>query len=452
MKRLIFIILTLSIVGSCRIYSSYSRPEIEVSDSLFRMPVSEDTSTVASLSWKELFTDPYLQELIDSGLVRNTDLQIARLKIQEAEAVLLLSRMSFVPTLSLNPEASIRSFENAVSKSYSVPVSASWEIDIFGKLRNANEQAKASLLGSRAYCQAVQTQLIATIADSYYTLLMLDEQLELSEQTSDNWESYVKSLNALMENGSVTMSEIAQARASKIQVDASVLSIRQQIRSVENALSVVLGREPSAIERGSLNEAEFPESLSVGIPLQLLRNRPDIMEAEYALQRAFYVTNAAYSAFYPTITLSGLLGWTNSGGGSIVNPGNWLMNAVGSLVQPILNKGNNISQLKISKAQQEEAKLTFQQSILDAGAEVNDALIQWQTAREKIKLDRMQIDELALALKSTELSMEFDDVNYLEVLLARQSLLQAQLAEVEDRYGEISGVISLYHALGGGRY
>ena len=452
MKRLIFIILTLSIVGSCRIYSSYSRPEIEVSDSLFRMPVSEDTSTVASLSWKELFTDPYLQELIDSGLVRNTDLQIARLKIQEAEAVLLSSRMSFVPTLSLNPEASIRSFENAVSKSYSVPVSASWEIDIFGKLRNANEQAKASLLGSRAYCQAVQTQLIATIADSYYTLLMLDEQLELSEQTSDNWESYVKSLNALMENGSVTMSEIAQARASKIQVDASVLSIRQQIRSVENALSVVLGREPSAIERGSLNEAEFPESLSVGIPLQLLRNRPDIMEAEYALQRAFYVTNAAYSAFYPTITLSGLLGWTNSGGGSIVNPGNWLMNAVGSLVQPILNKGNNISQLKISKAQQEEAKLTFQQSILDAGAEVNDALIQWQTAREKIKLDRMQIDELALALKSTELSMEFDDVNYLEVLLARQSLLQAQLAEVEDRYGEISGVISLYHALGGGRY
>ena len=230
---------------------------------------------------------------------------------------------------------------------------------------------------------------------------------------------------------------MAQAEASRLTAEQSVLSLEKQIKELENSLSTLVGIVPQAIERGKLSEAVFSEQLSVGIPLQLLGKRPDVRQAEYALAEAFYATNQARSAFYPQITLS-------------VNPGNWLLQAVGSLTQPLFNKGKNIANLRIAKAQQEEALLAFQQSLLDAGAEVNNALTQWQTARQSLTLDEEKIEQLETALRSTRLLMQHGNTNYLEVLTAQQTLLDARLTKVSDRYEEIQGVINLYHALGGG--
>lgn len=375
-NKILITCLLASTLSSCHIYRAYERPDaITVSDSLYRQPVTaEDTTSLASLSWKELFTDPQLQQLIEAGLAHNTDLGIARLKVKEAEALLMTSRLSYLPSVSQTPQGTLTSLDgNKPSKTYNLAVSADWEIDLFGKLLNAKRGAQAALEQSEAYRQAVQTQLVATIANSYYTLLMLDEQLDITRRTADTWTESLRTMKALKRAGQATEMAVA-----------------------------------------------------------------------------YYATNSARSAFYPGITLSGSAGWTNAAGAAITNPGQWLLSAVGSLVQPLFNRGKNIANLKIAKAQQEEALLTFQQSLLDAGAEVNDALVQWQTARKRIQLDEQQCTSLQSALRSSELLMQYSSQNYLEVITARQALLQAELNTVTDRFDEIQGVINLYHALGGG--
>lgn len=451
-RNTIIIILT-STLSSCHIYRAYQRPEsVTVSDSLYRQPVaSADTASLASLSWKELFTDPLLQQLIETGLANNTDLNIARLKVKEAEALLMTSRLSYLPSISLTPQGTLSSIEGSKpSKTYDLAVSADWEIDLFGKLLNAKRGAQAALEQSEAYRQAVQTQLVATIANSYYTLLMLDRQLAITCSTADTWTESVRTMKALKRAGQATEMAVAQTEASKLSVDASVVSLKRQINEMENSLSTLLGLSPQEIMRSTLEDQEFPDSLSTGVPLQLLSRRPDVRQCEAQLATVYYATNSARSAFYPSITLSGSAGWTNAAGAAISNPGQWLLSAVGSLVQPIFNRGKNIANLKIAKAQQEEALLTFQQSLLDAGAEVNNALVQWQSARERITLDERQTISLRSALRSSELLMQHSSQNYLEVLTARQSLLQAELNVASDRFDEIQGVINLYHALGGG--
>lgn len=451
-RNTIIIILT-STLSSCHIYRAYQRPEsVTVSDSLYRQPVaSADTASLASLSWKELFTDPLLQQLIETGLANNTDLNIARLKVKEAEALLMTSRLSYLPSISLTPQGTLSSIEGSKpSKTYDLAVSADWEIDLFGKLLNAKRGAQAALEQSEAYRQAVQTQLVATIANSYYTLLMLDRQLAITCSTADTWTESVRTMKALKRAGQATEMAVAQTEASKLSVDASVVSLKRQINEMENSLSTLLGLSPQEIMRSTLEDQEFPDSLSTGVPLQLLSRRPDVRQCEAQLATAYYATNSARSAFYPSITLSGSAGWTNAAGAAISNPGQWLLSAVGSLVQPIFNRGKNIANLKIAKTQQEEALLTFQQSLLDAGAEVNNALVQWQSARERITLDERQTISLRSALRSSELLMQHSSQNYLEVLTARQSLLQAELNVASDRFDEIQGVINLYHALGGG--
>lgn len=440
----------LTLLTGCSIYRPYTRPEVET-DGLYRDIPVEDTVTLASLSWRELFTDPQLQTLIETGLEQNTDLRIARLRTEAAEATLLNARLSYLPSVSLNPEGGISRYDGATSKTYNLGASASWEIDIFGKVTNAKRGAKAALEGSRAYAQAVQTRLVATIAGSYYTLLMLDRQLAINERTLDTWEKTVRTLEALKKSGGANDAAVLQARANRMTVEGSVLSLRKSIRETENALSALLVLPPQDIERDSLEWQRFPAEMSVGVPLQLLANRPDVRQAEYNLAQAFYATNAARAAFYPSITLSGNAGWTNNGGGMILNPGKWLLGAVGSLTQPLFNKGTNIANLRIAKAQQEEATLLFQQSLLDAGKEVNDALVQWQTARERIVIGGEQIATLQEAVRKTELLMRHSSTNYLEVLTAQQSLLAAELTDAQDRFDEIQGVINLYHALGGGQ-
>ena len=445
MKRLRNILITAvasTLLASCGLYTKYERPAQAVAgiDSLYRPEARPDTSrSLAALPWQELFTDPHLQSLIRQGLQANADLAVARLQVEEAQATLLQSKLAYLPSVQLEPTGTLSSHDGQrTQKSYSLGASASWEIDLFGKLRNSKRQM-------------IQTQVISTVADSYYALLMLDEQIRITEQTADSWREYVRSLASLMQAGQADRATLAQAEASRLAAESSLPSLQQQAIEQENALCTFVGLTPRHLERGRMSEQQFPARLSVGVPLDLLSRRPDVRQAEAQLASAFYGENVARSAFYPAITLSGSAGWTNSGGGAIVNPGAWLLQAVGSLVQPLFNRGQNIANLRIAKAQQEEALWQFRQSLLDAGNEVNNALAQWQTARERIRLDTEQVEQLTVTVRDTELLMEHSaDTNYLQVLTARQSLLSAQLTVASNRYDEIQGVIELYHALGGG--
>ena len=452
-KQIITMLSAALLLSSCGIYTNYQRSESLPVDSLYRdVPkVMQDTASLADLSWRELFTDPLLVKWIEAGLEKNSDLQIARLRTEEAQASLRASRLSFLPSVSLTPQGSLSSFGGAKpSKTYSLGGTAEWEIDAFGSLRNAKKGSHAAWEASRAYEQAVQTQLVATIAETYYSLLALDRKLAITRETARQWGENVRVMKALKRAGEKNDAAVAQAEASRLDAESAVLSLENQIHELENSFSTLIGIIPTAIERGNLLELSFKEELSVGVPVQLLGRRPDVRQAEWQLAQAFYATNEARSAFYPKITLSGSAGWTNNSGADIANPGDWLLSAVGSLVQPLFNKGRNIANLKIAKAQQQQAQITFAQKLLDAGAEVNNALTGWPTARKDAELNRRKLETLESAVRSTKLLMEHGNTNYLEVLTAQQTLLQAQLAEVSDRYEEIQSVISLYHALGGG--
>ena len=455
--KLITLSVSCLLLSSCGIYTTYERPSDINTDGLYGQDLNEevvavDTASIASLSWRELFTDSHLQMLIEHALQSNTDLLSAQQRIKEAEATLSSAKLAYLPSFMLTPQGGVSSFDKSKgSWTYTGIASASWEIDIFGKLTNAKRRSKALYLQSLEYEQAVSTSLIANVANLYYTLLMLDEQYRISEETAVNWRESVRTMRAMMAAGMTNEASVSQSEANCRQVEASLLDLKQQIKEVENSLSILLGEVPGGIERGHLARQDFPEDLTVGVPLQLLSRRPDVKSAELSLASAFYSTNAARSAFYPSITLSGTAGWTNSAGNMIINPGKLLLSAVGALTQPLFNKGLNIAQLKIAKAQQEEAKLAFQQALLNAGSEVNNALTQVQTARGKTELRTGQITSLENAVRSTQLLMQHGTSTYLEVLTAQQSLLSAQLTQVADRFDEIQGIINLYQALGGGR-
>lgn len=438
------------LMTGCSIYKPYSRPEVQT-EGLYRdLEETRDTASIATLGWRNLFSDKNLQALIEKGLERNTNLRVAHIRVKAAEAVLMNARLSYLPSVVLTPDGSISGTEGAkVIKTYNLAASASWEIDLFGKVTNAKREALAALEGSRAYRQAVETQLIATIANSYYMLLMLDRQLIISEQTLITWKETEHSIEALKRAGKSNDAAVLQAKANRLALEASVVSIRKSIRETENVLSALLADTSHDIMRGALQKQQFPDTLSAGLPIQLLANRPDVRQAEWNLAQAYYATNAARSAFYPSLTLSGSTGWTNNVGGVVVNPGSWLFSAVGSLMQPLFNKGTNIANLRQAKARQEEALLLFQQSLLDAGKEVNNALTRWQSARIRMDYVNQQIMTLQEAVRKTELLMQHTSTNYLEVLTARQRLLEAELTQAQDKFEEIQGVIDLYHAVGG---
>ena len=434
----------------CGTYSRYHRAGIRTENLYWNLSVDIDTTNIASMSWREMFTDRELQSLIEAGLEQNTDLNVARLRVEAAEAALMTAKLSYLPSLGINAEGGGSRYDGATAKTYNVGATASWELDIFGKFTAAKRGAVVAWQGSRDYQQAVQTQLIATIADSYYTLALLDEQMSINNRTLENWRATVRTLEALKKVGKANEAGVLQAKANVMQLESSQLAICKSVSETENALSAILAMPSQPIERSSLDEASFPDTISIGVPLQLLSNRPDVRQAEMELAQAFYVTHVARSAFYPNITLSGTLGWTNNGGGAITNPGQWLFNAIGSLTQPLFNRGTNIANLKIAQTKQEEAKLLFQQSLLNAGKEVNDALTTWQTAKSQYEINTRQVETLREAVRKTELLMSHSSTSYLEVLTTQQSLLSAEQAQAQDRFGEIQGIINLYHALGGG--
>ena len=452
MKKIIVLTTATALLSSCGIYTKY-QPAETTPDNLYGEEVAvDDTTNFGNVNWRELFTDPQLQALIEQGLQNNTDLRSAQLQIEEAEAALMSAKLAFLPSFALSPQGTISSFDGGkATKTYTLPVTASWELDIFGRLRNAKQQAKALYAQSKDYQQAVRTQLIAGIANVYYTLLMLDEQLAISQQTEEAWKETVASTRALMDAGLANEAATSQMEAAYYSVQTSILDLKEQINQVENSLALLLAETPRRYERGKLADQRLPEDVAVGVPMQMLSNRPDLRAAERSLEQAFYATNQARAAFYPSIVLSGSAGWTNSAGSMIVNPGKFLASAVGSLTQPLFNKGQIMAQYRIAKAQQEEASLSFQQALLNAGSEVNDALVACQTSKAKTLLFEKQIQSLEKALESTSLLMEHGTTTYLEVLTARQSLLSAQLSQTANRFTEIQSVINLYQALGGGR-
>ena len=453
MRKIIVLSAATLVLSSCGIYNKY-KPVSEVPEGLYgsESVAAADTANFGNLSWREVFTDPSLQSLIDSALVRNTDMQTAHLRVKEAEATLLTSKLSYLPSLFLAPEGAAGSFDRGkATQTYSLPVTASWELDIFGKVTTAKRRAKAAYEQSKEYEQAVKTQLVASVANTYYTLLMLDSQYEIAVATEAAWKESVNATRAMKKAGMVNEAGLAQTEATYYNICTTVLDLKEQINQAENSLALLLAETPHEIQRGKLGNQQLPENFSVGVPLQMLSNRPDVRSAEFSLAQAFYATNAARAAFYPSIVLSGSAGWTNSAGSMIVNPGKFLASAVGSLTQPLFNKGQIMAQYRIAKAQQEEASLSFQQALLNAGSEVNDALVACQTSKAKTLLFEKQIQSLEKALESTSLLMEHGTTTYLEVLTARQSLLSAQLSQTANRFTEIQSVINLYQALGGGR-
>ena len=442
-KILIPIIILLVTMNSCALYKHHERPDITFVDSLYnRIPTADDYESIASLTWRELFADTLLQDLIELGLKNNTNLEIARLKVEQAEATLKTSKLALFPSVSFSAQANA----NGNGLGYTLAPNASWEIDAFGRLHNSKQGAEAALAATEAYQQAVQTQLIATIADAYYTLLMLDEQLGISKRTLNTWEENIRTLSALKRAGTTNEAAVLQAKANKVNVEASILTLKKQIIEQENSLSALLGLVPQEFERNKLSQQIFPDTLLMGLPLSSLINRPDVRQAEYKLVEAHYATNVARSYFYPSITLSGNAGWSGISG----DPGDWIFNAVASLVQPIFNQGKNKARLKISESQRQEALLNFKQTLLDAGTEANNALISWQTARKRLDSDKLQIMYLKGAVFNTQLLMKNGQATYIEVLSAQKNLLQAELTETNDKYIEIQSVITLYHALGGG--
>ena len=461
MKRnLIYIMVcATTLLSSCHIYKAYDRPKDIKTDGVYRSATSDneamatdDTTSIGNLPWKEVFKDSYLQTLIEKGLANNVNMQAAILRVDEAKALLLSARLAYVPSLNLNATGTLSSYDGAKpSKIYSVPASASWQVDLFGSLLNASRAAKASLLQTDAYRQAVRSSLIANIANTYYTLLMLDRQVNNTEQTSKIWKENVRAMEAMKEAGMTTEAAVLQSRANSHSIEASLADLRRQVRETENAMATMLGEAPHAIERGTLENQQLPDNLTVGVPLQLLSNRPDVKQAEMTLANAYYTTNQARAAFYPSITITGSAAWTNSSGMGIVNPGKILLTALGQLSQPIFNHGRLIANLKVTKDEEKIAQMNYQQSILDAGREVSNALYLYNAATDKLTAHNAQAASLTKAVTYTQDLFHSGEASYLEILTAQQSLLGAQLNEVSDSFQRMQAVIDLYNALGGGR-
>ena len=457
--KIITLMCATALLSSCHIYKAYDRPEDISAEGLYRdtaivnNTLASDTANFGNVPWREVFTDPQLQAYIEQALTNNADLRTAMLNVESAQAALMSARLSYLPQLSLTPQGTLTNWNKGeiTTKTYNIPVSASWQIDLFGQILNPKRAAQVSLKQAQYNEQAVQTQLIANVANIYYTLLMLDRQLEITENTAEVLKDYVETMQAMYDYGNVNSAAIEQSRTSYAQVAASLSDLRQSISETENSFCLILNEPAHAIERGVLEEQALPSDFSVGIPLQLLSNRPDVQAAEMALAACYYNTNSARAAFYPQITLSGTAGWTNSSGAGIVNPGKLLANLIGSLTQPLFYRGANIARLRQARAQEEQAKIAFQTTLLNAGNEVSNALSLYQNTMEKVNSRTIQVNSARKAAEDTKELFNLGTSTYLEVLTAQQSYLSAQLSEVSDTFDQMQAVINLYQALGGGR-
>ena len=447
------------LMTSCGLYNKYERPEVNAKGIVRDVQSTTDTLAVAdtasfgNLPWREVFTDPQLQSLIETGLANNTNLLNAALNVKMVEDQLMIAKLAFVPGFTFSPQGTVASWDgNKATKTYSLPVTASWSVDLFGNLLNVKRSAQMALLATKDYQQVVQTKVISNIANMYYTLLMLDKQLQVVNDMSKLVEETWNIMKIQKELGRVKETSVQSAEANLYSVKAQAADLKRQIRETENSLSLLLGQQAQTIKRGTFEGQSLPSKFSIGIGLQLLNNRPDVHYAEMSLAQCFYDVNTARSKFYPNITISGTGAFTNSGGGGIVNPGKWLLSAVGSLTQPIFAHGQIIAGLKVAKAKQEQAYNTWQNAVLSAGSEVSNALVLYNSSDEKSKLEAKQVESLKKNVEYNKMLFNDGSATYLEVITAQQSLLNAELSKVADDFYKMQAVVNLYYALGGGRY
>ena len=447
------------LMTSCGLYNKYERPQVDTYGLVRDVASNTDTLAVAdtasfgNLPWREVFTDPQLQSLIETGLANNTNLLNAALNVKMVEDQLMIAKLAFVPGFTFSPQGTVASWDgNKATKTYSLPVTASWSVDLFGNLLNVKRSAQMALLATKDYQQVVQTKVISNIANMYYTLLMLDKQLQVVNDMSKLVEETWNIMKIQKELGRVKETSVQSAEANLYSVQAQAADLKRQIRETENSLSLLLGQQAQTIKRGTFEGQSLPSKFSTGIGLQLLNNRPDVHYAEMSLAQCFYDVNTARSKFYPNITISGTGAFTNSGGGGIVNPGKWLLSAVGSLTQPIFAHGQIIAGLKVAKAKQEQAYNTWQNAVLSAGSEVSNALVLYNSSDEKSKLEEKQVESLKKNVEYNKMLFNDGSATYLEVITAQQSLLNAELSKVADDFYKMQAVVNLYYALGGGRY
>ena len=455
MKKLLTMVLATALLASCGLYNKYERPDVNTRG-LVRDVVSltdtlavKDTTSFGNMPWRSVFTDSQLQSLIEKGLANNPDLLNAALNVQMVNEALKVAKLAFIPSLSFTPQGTISSFDGApATKAYTLPVTASWNVDLFGNLLNQKRSAQMQLLATQDYQTVVKTNIISGIANLYYTLLMLDRQLEIVEGmtglTKDTWEM----MKLQMQLGRARSTSVQSAEASYYSVQAQGADLRRQVREMENQLSLLIGQPAQTIARGKLENQSLPTNLATGVGIQLLNNRADVHAAEMSLAQCFYDVQTARSRFYPNITISGTGAFTNQNG--LVNPGKILLSAVGSLVQPIFQHGQIVAGLKVAKMQYEQAYNTWQNSILKAGNEVSNALVLYNSSAEKGELEAKQIAVLEKNVEDTKQLYKSSTSSYLEVIQAQSSLLNAQLSKVADDFYKMQAVVNLYQALGGG--
>nr|WP_315197101.1 efflux transporter outer membrane subunit [uncultured Flavobacterium sp.] len=461
-KKYILMVIATALLSACSVTKKYERPTTVSTEKLYRDQASADSTTMASMPWQSVFKDAKLNALIQKGLDQNLNLKNAIENIVQARATVRQSKLAYYPTLNVDANATrTKQSEaglnfpaginiNTLTTTYKLGLSTSWEADIWGKLSSSKRVALASYLATDAAKQAIQTQLIADIANNYFLLLAWDKQLTITEATLASRIKNVETIKALKEGAIVTGAAVVQSEANRYAAEVLIPDLKQNIRETENALNILLGQTPGSIDRGTLGNQEIPANLAIGLPSQLLQNRPDVRQAEFNFRTAFEGTNLARTYFYPSLTL------TASGGFSNLELKDFFTNSIfysiiGGLTQPIFNQGLNKMRLTTAQSQQLQAYNNFQQSLLTAGQEVSNALYAYQMAVEKQDSREKQITALEKAVDFTQQLLEYSSAtNYTDVLTSEQNLLAAQLSGVNDNLQKLQAVVDLYRALGGG--
>ena len=457
MKKLLVFSFAALLLSSCGLYNKYERPEVDTKG-LVRDTVSltdtlavADTASFGNLPWRSVFTDPQLQALIQQGLDNNPDLLNAALNVHMVSEALKVAKLAFLPSVALSPQGTLQSFDGAAAtKSYSLPVTASWNVDLFGNLLSVKRSTQMQLIATKDYQTVVKCNIISGIANLYYTLLMLDRQVEIVTDmeglTKETWEK----MRFMHDNRVGYRSTAVQsAEAAYYQVQTQKIDLQRQIREIENSLSLLLGQPGQTIARGTFAGQYLPSEFATGVGIQMLTNRADVHSYEMALAQCFYDIETARSRFYPSITISGTAAFTNQNG--MVNPGKMLLQAVGSLVQPIFQHGQIVAGLKVAKDKYEQAFNDWQNSIYKAGNEVSNALSSYNAYADKVVLDGKRVAVLRQNVVDTKKLMESSsNTTYLEVITAQSNLLNAEINEISDQFNKMQSVVNLYQALGGG--
>lgn len=442
--------------SSCQVFNPYRSPVVDT-ENLYREIVSSDTTTIADIPWKEFFSDPFLVRLIDTALINNADLQIAVSSIRQATAELKRTRAAYFPNVSLGGTITNITSSNA-DKAFSnssndifAGISASWDVDVWGKLNRQSRAQYARFLKSQVYKDMVQSELIAGIAGSYYSLLALDEQLKITKETITLLEKNVETMEALKEAGQQNAAAVEQSRALLLSTQLNAIDMENSIRQLENSINLLLGKKPDIVERSDLALQSIPMQLQTGVPAQLLSRRPDVRQAELDFRVAFELTNAAQASFYPSITLnSGSIGYASSGFSNLFRLENLMSTIVGGLTQPIFAQGQLKANLASAKEDQLQAMTTFQNSVLNAGKEISDILFTYENTARKTQFREQQIDATQKSVEYTEELLKADEVDYTAVLTAQREYLSARLNQVSDRLEQLQCTVDLYNALGGG--